>query len=281
MRASSTAIVTHFVVSYLFVVDSRKCVYNLKTSQTTSTSISLAWDYECSQKNVTLVLGYQHVKFLACDRLLRDTRDWSPGPGQGQVVFTSANGSSGSQHQQPVVIKNLHPFSLYSLSLSLSHADSGRDETSSVDAETRDSLPQVAPSNSSISYDYQTTSDYVKFVWRNPLWSDCRRYNSHLAGYHFTLLGTDEWSRHIRREGNIDNIRRTKMEFSDLAPFSTYYLFLYVTRDGGEYNHEVYLRLEKTTLPGIPHTPRQLRVKSAYAGAFHLVWKPPYPPTGK
>ena len=94
-------------------------------------------------------------------------------------------------------------------------------------------------------------------------------------------MGVEEWSKHVRRSGQVQGFANTNIQFDDLLPFSQYVMHVYLTVEGGRYNEDHYLKMEKTTKAGHPNNPRQMEVISAYKQSFHLMWRPPYPPTGK
>jgi hypothetical protein len=110
--------------------------------------------------------------------------------------------------------------------------------------------------------------------------SECELFNAPLGMFVYIVTGIDKWNRKFRLEDTL-LMTETKVEIDKLEAFSNYMFLLYIANDAGEYDENVYLKLEGQTLPTTPDPPTQLQAHSSDAGALHLSWLPASPSKGE
>ena len=224
-----------------------ECISNLKVSNFSATKISLSWDYDCDESNVDLYkVDYVHNHFKACTDKLKDN-DRPSGFGNIEVS------------QSEAVIDNLHPYSDYTLTVRvITKRRAGRPETASITGSTDWSIPVVRAKHSSVDYSYKNTATSLWFNWSPPSSkSKCSLYRSKLGSFVYVVKGLSAWNTDFVYEDFVD-ISESLVQVSGLKPHSDYIFFLYISNDAGEYDEDVYLKLEGRTLPAVPQPPHQL-----------------------
>jgi hypothetical protein len=249
------------------------CLQNLAVNSATSTTANLSWEFRCERTNLKLYkVHYSHERYMSCPD---GRKDLSRPSGFGTV-------ESPSEH---IVLKDLHPYSEYSVELRAilrTATGGGRPETLKTSLRTEYSLPRVRPAESSLDNTLKWTATELVFNWSPPLAASlCDDFNSDLGYYFYKVGGVSPWNRHYQKEDNL-SLTDTMLTLTDLTPYSEYVLFVYVTNTAGEFDEDVYMKLEGQTLPGPPRPPRDLLLlPSSHQGTLHLQWRAPYPPTGE
>jgi hypothetical protein len=143
-------------------------------------------------------------------------------------------------------------------------------------------LPRVRPAESSLDYRHLWTSTKVVFNWSPPLAASlCDDFNADLGYYFYKARGVSAWNSDYAKEDNL-SLSDTKVTLTDLLPYSEYILLVFVTNTAGEFDEDVYMKLEGRTLAAPPHPPRQLvLLPSSHQETLHLHWRSPFPPTGQ
>jgi hypothetical protein len=255
---------------------SNTCLQNLVVHKASSTKAQLSWEFTCERADLQLYkVHYSHLRYLSCPDGRKDTSRPS-GFGTAEVKT------------EVVQLEDLHPHSEYSVEVRAilrpprGEKPGGRPESLKTVLSTEYSLPKVRPAESSLDYTYRWTHSKLVFNWSPPLAASlCDNFNADLGYYFYRLRGTSPWNLDYEKVDNL-TLSETILTVTDLLPYSEYVLMVYVTNTAGEYDLDVYMRLEGRTLAAPPHEPRDLRLlPSSHQGALHLHWKSPYPPTGK
>ena len=256
----------------LVVPNPKACLQNLVVHRATSTTAQLSWEFKCASADLQLYkVHFSHLRYLSCPDGRKDT---SRPSGFGTMEVT----------EESVRLKDLHPHSEYNVEVRaiLRPAGSGgRPESLQTVFTTEYSLPKVRPAESSVDYTHRWTANRLVFNWSPPLAASlCDDFNADLGFYFYRMRGLSPWNLAYERVDNL-TLAETLLTVADLLPYSDYVLFVYVTNTEGEYDEEMYVKLEGRTLAAPPHPPRNLLLlPSSHQGALHLHWKSPYPPTG-
>ena len=146
-----------------------------------------------------------------------------------------------------VEIPNLHPYSLYNLSVKALpdyKIPKGFQipEEKKILGETLQGVPNVRPVQSSINTRLESTS--LKFYWAPAPVSKCEHFNAFLDGYRFVLKGIDSWNVEVKKIGTISE---ESVLFENLMPFSNYILFIYVKTAEGLYNPDLHFKIPAET----------------------------------
>ena len=237
-----------YIVPLLLAGAHGKCIKNIKISSFTDTTISLSWDYSCDIDKVDIFkVDYKHLKYKACDD---DKRDFKRPSGFGNIEV-SVN---------QAVIENLHPYSDYSFEVRVITKDRSRrkPETVSITGSTHWSIPIAKAKISSLDYTFKNTAHTLWFNWSPPSpKTECSLYRSQLGSYVYIVRGVSDWNRDYVFEDSV-KITESLVNVTGLQPYSHYIFMLYISNEAGEYDEDVYLKLEGRTLPTVPQPPNQL-----------------------
>lgn len=244
-----------------------KCLQNVKILNYTSTTVTLDWDYTCSDHEVLLYrIDYNHKSYKACSD---GRRDFDKPTGFGTAEVDS----------HPVKIKNLNPYSEYSFEVRVI-LQKGRPESDTIVGTTDYSIPKARAQPSTTDYSFRNTDSKLVFNWSPPLKSsECELFNAPLGKFVYIVQGIDPWNKDFCRD-DILPMTKTLVEVDKLEAFSSYIFLLYIANEANEYDENVYLKLEGQTLPTTPDPPIQLRAHSSDAGALHISWVPASPRKG-
>ena len=251
------------------------CLKNLVVHKATSTTAQLSWEFTCARTDLKLFkVHYNQLRYLSCPD---GRKDLTKPSGFGTVEST----------EQRVLLTNLHPYSEYSVELRAilrpgPGGPGGRPEILKTTLRTEYSLPRVRPAESSLDYRHLWTPTKVVFNWSPPLAASlCDDFNADLGYYFYKARGVSAWNSDYEKEDNL-SLSDTKVTLTDLLPYSEYILLVFVTNTAGEFDEDVYMKLEGRTLAAPPHPPRQLvLLPSSHQETLHLHWRSPFPPTGQ
>lgn len=241
--------------------------------QTTSTKIIIDWINTCDEEDIDKYkIHFNHDGYIACTDGRKDVKRPS---GFGTV----------ETDKPEVRIENLHPFSNYTVKLtllkkSISGQRRQRPEQHQIFASTEFSIPKAKAQLSTVDYSHRNTDTKLVFNWSPPLkYKECDKFYSHLSEFVYKLQGIDPWNRQQIKEAEVP-LTKTYVEIPDLMPYSNYIFFLYITNTANEFDEDVYLKLEGKTLASKPEPPELKTVESISEKTVHLEWMPAYPPTG-
>ena len=227
-----------------------------------STNVLVSWSNEDCASDEVIKITAVHLRYLGCQRFKKDF--------EKKEILTDGGSSSA-------IIENLHHYSEYRLEV----CPESRCPLSLTELQvtTKASVPGVRAVESLTGlYDYRDTETSLTFNWRPPASSECQLYHSVLGGYHYELIGVDQWNEY-RQAGSVP-LNQTKVKINNLNPFSRYNLFVYVTNSDGKYHQDFFLKLEKKTRVGQPSPPLNLSI-SETDGELTLFWRTPQHPSGE
>lgn len=125
----------------------------------------------------------------------------------------------------------------------------------------------------------------IKFTWTPPQpqldEATCQKQHGELDGFFVQLYGLDPWSPEgLIKQINLSDINTGLFYASQLKPFSSYKLKVYVRNRNGLYNAGLPLEINATTRPHIPEAPVETKAHPTTSESIHLRWQPHQPPTG-
>ena len=139
-----------------------------------ATSFTLTWQTEeCDNKIKRAEVQWEHVKFLACT-------DGHEDP--------SSRGILDNLTLTKAVVRNLHPFSIYQVTIKATSKDRSTIKSVTVDVETGMAKPETQARPSNISSRQKTI---IRFFWDDP--ENCEKQHGHRDRYEVTLEGNDPW----------------------------------------------------------------------------------------
>lgn len=258
------------VLGLLAVAVNGECLRDLRVLNVSSTSVELAWDYDCDLGKVEVFkIDYVHKAYKACKD---ERRDRTKPSGFGTVEVTD----------QPAIVPNLNPYSEYSFEVRvILRVKAGRPESGVVRATTLFSAPRVRAQTSDLDYSYKNTETSLVFNWSPPLQAtECDKFFSDLGWFIYKLAGTNPWNKNDWFDGELE-LTETILKQDGLQPYSDYIFLLFVTNTAKEYNETQYLKLEGRTLPSVPDPPEQILAEPSGHETIHVRWNPRIPKKGK
>jgi len=252
------------VVSLVLPTQALQACYieNIK-SVPAATSVTITWETsrECDKSNIVRYeVFWEHVKFLACVERRNDTDAY----GSKEVIVTK------------VQVGDLHPFSLYDVTIKTTTHDGSKIKQATSTFETEMDVPDIKPRPSTKNERYQQA---INFVWEDFEGSDCISQNGRKDGYVVELIGLDPWQQDkIEIENNRTIVSYYYAE--NLHPYTSYRLNVYNRNIGGLVNYAKALEIQERTRETEPEPPTNLTAKAISQQSVHISWNPSYPPTG-
>ena len=140
----------------------------------TATSFTLTWQTEECDNNIERVeVQWEHIKFLACT-------DGHEDP--------SSRGVLDKLTVTKAVVRNLHPYSIYQVTIKATAKDRSTIKSVTMAVETGMAKPEAQARPNNISSSQKTI---IRFYWDDP--EDCEKQHGHRDRYEVMLEGVDPW----------------------------------------------------------------------------------------
>ena len=152
------------------------CILENVNFDTTAENITVTWQTKGCDTNIKwMEVQWEHKKFLACSGLRKDD--------------PSSRGVLDKLTVSKAVIRNLHPYSIYEVTIKATSKDRSTIKPINETVETRMTTPDTQAKPSNISRGAQKT--IVFFYWEDP--GNCERQNGQRDRYEVVLEGIDPW----------------------------------------------------------------------------------------
>jgi len=232
--------------------------------ETTARTATISWKSSvgCDKANIERYeVIYTHAKYQACI----DGRHNEAALKSKEAVVTK------------VKINELHPYSIYNVTIKTTAKDGSQVESTSTTLETKADEPDIQPRHSPLSeIDRHPTS--INFVWLDPDETNCIYQNGRRDQYEIQLLGRDPWEEDKIKIANNQSFNQYFAQ--NLKPYTTYMLRVFNKNIGNLINLESPIEIEVKTKETQPLPPTNLTAKEVSEKSVHLSWNPSYPPTG-
>jgi len=232
----------------------------------TATSFTLTWQTEECDNNVERVeVQWEHVKFLACT-------DGHEDP--------SSRGVLDKLTVTKAVVRNLHPYSIYQVTIKATAKDRSTIKSVTLAVETGMAKPEAQARPNNISSSQKTI---IRFYWDDP--EDCEKQHGHRDRYEVMLEGVDPWDLGKKEiEAGALPVDSSYLAHQ-LKPFSNYQLTVFnrnfdTTANQAYVNREDPLIIQDQTKPTKPSTPERLKSTFQTNSSVFLSWRLAWPPTG-
>ena len=237
---------------------SLRCVSDIRVAAEARTA-SVWWQVspQCHPANIARYeVLWEHRKFLAC----RDGHLDSSAVGTADV--------SDASHQ---TITDLHPYSIYSVTIKTSTKDKSKVDVTRTQFTTKETAPDSRAVVSATPADTQPTS--IRFFWAES--GDCELQHGRRDGWRVELVGRDTWAVNTTRQ---DDVIAESYYAGNLQAYTNYQLQVF-SRNTGLVSTKP-LVIEARTRPTRPLPPLLLPATPLPPHSVHLSWRPAHPPTG-
>jgi len=229
-------------------------------------SLRLTWQtQECENKIKWVEVRWEHIKFLACTDGHNDT---------------SSQGVVDKLTLTKAVIWNLHPYSIYKVTIKATAKDGSIIKPLTLSVQTGMARPETQASPNNISSSTKTT---ILFYWVDP--ENCEKQHGQRDRYEVMLEGVDPWDVG-RKEIELGALPVDSSYLAhQLNPFSKYQLTVFNRNfdpkaNQAYVNKEDPLVIQDQTNPTKPSAPENLESSSQTNSSVFLTWRLAQPPTG-
>ena len=231
-RGLSMTTFSLILVMQSYGLQSQKCLQDLALERKLATSLSLTWEYLCSNISISAYkIYYKHDDWLACP----DKKTESNNVQQKSGLFVVSN------ETRTVTLSPLHPYSKYEVtikaissnSLEMSN-ESNRINRMEISAffNTSQFFPSVRPESLTRNF-VNEDNDTILFTWSSPSFVKCNHFNGKIIGYQYTFTFTDGCNLEKEETGGTGD---PIYEFYKDSPIINYTLSIYAQNELGMIN---------------------------------------------